>query len=137
MSDTTPVPSAPSAAQGAATVLNLHRSTDERTDRGTPLCSCGHDLGLDETWGEHVAQVLAEAGLFRDGRTHVEWGVRIVEVKGTSKTLGNVETGTDPHGNPATTTEAMARYMAGTRQKVVTRQRTTCPDIVTQWEEAP
>ena len=43
--------------------IALHRPSDERSDQGTPMCSCGHDLGLDETWGEHVADaVLAVVG---------------------------------------------------------------------------
>lgn len=51
-----------SEREALARVCDLHRPDDERSDAGTPLCSCGHDLGWNETQGEHLAGVIAAAG---------------------------------------------------------------------------
>ena len=39
----------------------LHRPSDERSEQGTPMCSCGHDLGWCEAWEDHATGAVLAA----------------------------------------------------------------------------
>ena len=100
-------------------VLNLHRPTDEHTDHDTPMCSCGHDLGMTQTWGEHVTQVLATEHLLRvQGRVYTEYGV-------LTPNDGVI------YGGVGETPPVWVRL--GPDEVLVNRQRRHVTDTVTPW----
>lgn len=71
-----------------------------------------------------------------EGTTVTEWGVRWVDVAGRHREVGQVESsGVLPGGDVGHFTEEVARCIAGTRQRVVSRQRTRRSDVVTEWVE--
>ena len=82
----------------------------------------------------HVAEALAAAGCLRDdreGETVTEWGVRWIDVTGTAFEAGYIRM-RGPNERPYATAED-ARRDSSPVTHVVSRQRTTFPDVVTDW----
>ena len=103
-------------------------------------CTCGVGIGetgdddIEQRHNAHVAAALSAAGCLRDdreGETVTEWGVRWIDVTGTAFEAGYIRM-RGPNERPYATAED-ARRDSSPVTHVVSRQRTTFPDVVTDW----